>query len=72
MSLDLLPVRRVRCIQCSRVASAVAAGWSREETIDRVHMRDRYPVDIGQEYMMDYIQAHNAGILWDKLSTNQE
>jgi cyclase len=56
----------------SRVASAVAAGWSREETIERVHMRDRYPVDIGQEYMMDYIQKHNAGILWDKLSSNQE
>jgi cyclase len=56
----------------SRVASAVAAGWSREETIERVHMRDRYPVDVGQEYMMDYIQKHNAGILWDKLSSNQE
>ena len=56
----------------SRVASAVAAGWSREETIERVEMRDRYPVDIGQEYMMDYIQKHNAGILWDKLSANEE
>jgi cyclase len=56
----------------SRVADAVAKGWSREETIERVHMRDRYPVDIGQEYMMDYIQSHNAGILWDKLSANQE
>jgi cyclase len=55
----------------SRVASAVAQGWSREETIERVHMRERYPVDIGQEYMMDYIQKHNAGILWDKLSANQ-
>jgi cyclase len=49
----------------------VAQGWSREETIERVHMRERYPVDIGQEYMMDYIQKHNAGILWDKLSANQ-
>ena len=56
----------------SMVASAVAKGWSREETIERCHMRDRYPVDIGQEYMMDYIQKHNAGILWDKLSTNAE
>jgi cyclase len=56
----------------SRVASAVAQGWSREETIERVHMRERYPVDIGQEYMMDYIQKHNAGILWDKLSANVE
>jgi cyclase len=56
----------------SMVASAVAKGWSREETIARCHMRDRYPVDIGQEYMMDYIQQHNAGILWDKLSANAE
>ena len=55
----------------SMVASAVARGWSREETIERCHMRDRYPVDIGQEYMMDYIQKHNAGILWDKLRSNQ-
>jgi cyclase len=54
------------------VAAAVAQGWSREETIARVNMRDRYPVDVGQEYMMDYIQKHNAGILWDKLSSNQE
>jgi cyclase len=56
----------------SMVASAVARGWSREETIARCHMRDRYPVDVGQEYMMDYIQSHNAGILWDKLSANIE
>jgi cyclase len=56
----------------SLVASAVARGWSREETIKRVNMRDRYPVDIGQEYMMDYIQRNNAGILWDKLSANAE
>jgi cyclase len=56
----------------SMVASAVAKGWSREETIARCHMRDRFPVDVGQEYMMDYIQEHNAGILWDKLSSNAE
>ena len=56
----------------SMVASAVARGWSRDETIERCHMRDRYPVDIGQEYMMDYVQRHNAGILWDRLSANLE
>ncbi len=50
------------------VAAAVADGWSREETITRVRFADRYPVDIGQEYMMDYIQGHNAGALWDQLS----
>ncbi len=50
------------------VADAVAKGWSRDETIARVNFADRYPVDIGQEYMMDYIQRHNAGALWDQLS----
>lgn len=50
------------------VAAAVAKGWSREETIARVNFADRYPVDIGQEYMMEYIQSHNAGALWDQLS----
>jgi cyclase len=49
------------------VADAVAKGWSRDETIARVNFADRYPVDVGQEYMMDYIQRHNAGALWDKL-----
>jgi cyclase len=50
------------------VAAAVARGWTRAETIARVNFADRYPVDIGQEYMMDYIQRHNAGALWDQLS----
>ena len=52
----------------SAVAAAVAKGWSRDETIQRVNFAERYPVDIGQEYMMDYIQNHNAGALWDQLS----
>lgn len=50
------------------VAAAVAKGWSRDETIARVNFAERYPVDIGQEYMMDYIQRNNAGALWDQLS----
>jgi cyclase len=50
------------------VAFAVAEGWSRDETIARVRFDERYPVDVGQEYMMDYIQRHNAGALWDELS----
>jgi cyclase len=48
------------------VATAVARGWSREETMERVSFAERYPVDIGQEYMMGYIQTRNAGALWDK------
>ena len=51
------------------VADAVAKGWSREETIARVRFDDAFgPVDIGQDYMMDHIQNHNAGSLWDKLT----
>ena len=45
------------------VADAVAKGWTREETIARVRFDERYPVDIGQGYMMDHIQKHNAGAL---------
>jgi cyclase len=52
----------------SAVAAAVAKGWSREETIARVNFSERYPVDIGQGYMMDHIQTLNAGSLYDKLT----
>jgi len=51
------------------VATAVANGWSREETVERVDFRDRFgPVDIGQGYMLDYIQSLNAATLYDKLT----
>jgi cyclase len=54
------------------VARAVAEGWSREETMRRVSFADRWPVDVGQGYMMDHIQTHNAGALWDKLSATKK
>jgi cyclase len=51
------------------VAEAVAKGWTREETVERVRFDDKFgPVDIGQGYMMDHIQTLNAGSLWDKLT----
>jgi len=50
------------------VAVAIARGWSRQETVERVSFAERYPVDIGQGYMMDYIQTLNAGSLFDKLT----
>jgi len=51
------------------VAVAVAKGWSREETVAKVNFKDRFgPVDIGQGYMLDYIQTWNAGSLWDRLT----
>lgn len=49
------------------VAQAIADGWSREETQERVSFADRCPVDVGQEYMMEYIQSLNAGALYDSL-----
>ncbi|HEX9978148.1 MAG TPA: MBL fold metallo-hydrolase [Acidimicrobiia bacterium] len=50
------------------VAVAVANGWSREETMTKVNFADRYPVDVGQGYMMNHIQTHNAGALYDRLT----
>jgi cyclase len=71
------PVTTLRYIETQRavllewkaaVAAAVAKGWSREETVARVRFDERYPVDIGQGYMMDHIQTLNAASLWDKLT----
>jgi cyclase len=51
------------------VATAIAEGLSRDETVARVHFEDRFgPVDVGQGYMMEYIQTLNAGSLYDKLT----
>jgi cyclase len=50
------------------VTDAVAKGWSREETVERVTFAERYPVDIGQGYMMKHIQTLNAGSVWDKIT----
>jgi cyclase len=52
----------------SAVAVAVAKGWTREETIARVNFAERYPVDIGQGYMMGHIQTLNAASLYDKFT----
>ena len=52
------------------VATAIGKGWSRDETIARVDFRNEFgPVDIGQGYMLDYIQSRNAAALYDKLAT---
>jgi cyclase len=68
-SKKYLPTQRAVLLEwVSAVANAVAQGWSREETISRVNFADRYPVDIGQGYMMDHIQTLNAASLWDKLA----
>ncbi len=65
-----LDVQRSRLLEWkTAVAVAIAKGWTREETVAQVNFKDRFgPVDIGQEYMMEYIQTLNAGSLYDKLT----
>ena len=53
------------------VAEAVAAGWTKEETQARVKFPDLGPVDIGQEYMLEYVETLNAGSLFDKLTSRR-
>lgn len=42
------------------VAKGIQKGWTQEECIKNISFEDRYPVDIGQEEMMDYIQRTNV------------
>ena len=68
-TLDYIATQRSMLLDWkAAVAAAVAKGWSREETMARVSFADRYPVDIGQGYMMNHIQTQNAASLWDKLT----
>jgi cyclase len=67
---DYLDVQRSHLLAwVDAVETAIARGWTREETVARISFRDKFgPVDVGQGYMMDYIQTWNAGALYDKLS----
>jgi cyclase len=50
------------------VAVAIGKGWSKEECLEKISFADRFPVDIGQEYMLDHVQKHNVSALYDKLT----
>jgi len=50
------------------VAAGVAQGWTKEECVARISFAERFPVDIGQEYMMGHIQRENVSALYDKLA----
>ena len=65
-----LDVQRSQLLEwTSAVAAAIAKGWTRDETVARVRFDDAFgPVDVGQGYMMEYIQTLNAGSLYDKLT----
>jgi len=70
VSKQYLDVQRSHLMEWkTAVATAVAKGWSRDETVARVNFKDRFgPVDIGQGYMLEYIQNLNAASLYDKLT----
>ena len=62
-------VATLRRLRRRHFDAVYARGWSRDETVARVDFRERFgPVDVGQGYMMDYIQTLNAGSLYDKLT----
>ena len=50
------------------VAAAISRGWTREETVARIKFPELGSVDVGQEYMLEYVETLNAGSLYDKLS----
>ncbi len=50
------------------VAVGISKGWSKEECIKRISFLDRFPVDIGQEYMGPRVQEMNVSALYDYLT----
>lgn len=53
------------------VQVGIAKGWSRQECVKRISFLDRFPVDIGQEYMGEHVTTHNVEALYDKLTARQ-
>lgn len=49
------------------VSVCVSKGMSKEECTQSIAFRDRFPVDIGQEYMLDHVIENNVSTLYDKL-----
>jgi cyclase len=47
------------------VAVGISKGWSKEECIKRISFLDRFPVDIGQEFMGPRVQEMNVSALYE-------
>lgn len=52
----------------TQISVAVGKGWSKEECLKRLGFADRFPVDIGQEYMLDDVTKNNISALYDQLT----
>ena len=49
------------------VSACVSKGMSEEECIKHIDFRERFPVDIGQEYMLDHVIENNVHALYRKM-----
>ncbi|MGM0432325.1 MAG: MBL fold metallo-hydrolase [Spirochaetota bacterium] len=52
----------------TQVAVAVGKGWSEDKCAKELGFKDRFPVDVGQEYMLDRITENNIRSLYRKLT----
>jgi len=55
----------------SVVAIGIAKGWDREECVKRISFADHYPIGVGQEDEMEYVQTSNVRVTYDYLMNNQ-
>ncbi len=51
------------------ISVAIGKGWSKEECLKKLGFSERFPVDIGQEYMLDDVTINNIGALYDQLTS---
>lgn len=52
----------------SQIATAVGKGWSVEKCAKELGFKERFPVDIGQEYMIDIVTNNNIRSLYRQLT----
>jgi cyclase len=52
----------------TQIAVAVGKGWSEEQCAKELGFKDRFPVDVGQEYMLDTVTNNNIRALYRKLT----
>ncbi len=50
------------------VSKCMVEGKTKGECVQSINFRERFPVDIGQEYMLDHVIEHNVSALYDKLN----
>jgi hypothetical protein len=50
------------------VSAAIGKGWSKEKCQAEISFLDRFPVDIGQEYMGEHVTTNNISALYDQLT----